>query len=170
MQKHIDHSTYLYIRFRILLSIVWILGLSLGLYLAIHLQDPSRSLVHTLFRSRVSTVGLCINLFLPIIFSAIVWKLKIPALFLFLAFIKAVGYSFCVCAITYMFYEAGWLLRWLFLFSDTFICALLLWFWFRNITTQTKRGTKDLCICSVLAICILLIDICYVTPFSQGLF
>lgn len=170
MQKHNHYSAYSYIRIKILLSICWVLGLLLGLYLAIHLPDNSHSLVRTLVHSRVSTVGLITNLFLPIILSAIVWKLKIPALYLFLAFIKAICYGFCFSAMTLAFQEAGWLLRWLFLFSDTFISVLLLWFWFRNIAKPKECGARDLCICCVLAIFICLADVCYVTPFSNGLF
>ncbi len=170
MQKHKHYSKYSHIRFKILVSFCWVLGLFLGLYLAICLPEASYSLVRTLVHSRVSTVGLFINLFLPIILSAIAWKLRISALYLLLAFIKAIGYSFCFCAITCIFQGAGWLLRWLFVFSDTFISALLLWFWFRNVTPQNKRGARDISICCVLAFFIFLAEICYVIPFSQRLF
>ena len=169
MQMHKDYSTYSHIRFKLLLAICWVVGLLLGLYLAIHLPEKSSSLVRALLHSRVSTVGFVANLFLPIILSAIVWKLKIPAFYLLIAFCKAIGYSFCFSAITLLFHEAGWLLRWLLLFSDTFISAILLWFWFSHVNVNTGVR-KDLCICCVLAIFICLADICFVTPLFQGLF
>lgn len=170
MQKHNNTFTFSNIYMTFFLSICWILGLLIGLFLAICLPDESRYLVHTLVYSRVSTVGLLINLFLPIILSAIVWKLKFPALFLLFAFIKAISYGFCFYVITYIYHEAGWFLRWLFLFSDTVLSVLLLWFWFRNINAINKQGRKDVCICSILVLLISLLDIYYVSPFLQRLF
>ncbi len=169
MQVNKHNSQYSYTWTRVFLSVIWILGIFLGLYLSVSLTENSKSLVRTLLESRVSTVGLIANLFLPFIISAIVWKFKIPAIYLLLAFTKAICYGFCLCSIGYVFREAGWLLRWLFLFSDTCSSALLLWYWYRNITFN-HSSAKDLYICGILAVSIALIDICHVIPFSLRLF
>ena len=152
------------------LTISWLLGILLGLYLSLSLTEDSYSLVRTLFNSRVSTVGHITSLLLPVILSAIAWKLELPALYLFLAFTKALCYGFCICSLGYVFQGAGWLLRWLYLFSDSCSSALLLWFWHRNMSLPNHRSAKDLYISGITTIAIVLIDMYYVIPFSNGLF
>ena len=155
---------------RLLLAIIWILGILLGLYIAVSLPDNSRQIVAALTQSRVSVVSIIGCFFVPVILSAIVWKVKYLALFFVLAFLKAVCYGFCFCTIGHVFRDAGWLLRWLFLFSDSCSSALLLWFWYRNITPMDHRVTKDLFICGIISAGVILFDICYVIPFCQRLF
>ena len=170
MQMHKHNCLHSYTFAKLSLSIFWVLGILLGLCLSSSLTEDSHSLVRTLLNSRVSTVGLITNLLLYVILSAIAWKLKLPAIYILLAFTKALSYGFCICSIGYAFQGAGWLLRWLYLFSDSCSSALLLWFWYRNISLPSDRSAKDLYISGIITITIALIDVNCMIPFSQRLF
>lgn len=152
----------------LLLASFWTTGLLIGYTVA---AKTSISLLMRAFTlERVSIVGLVLVTILPLILSAAAYRLSVPYFILPIAFIKAFLFSFCACALALVYTDAGWLARWLYIFSDSLMVIFLLWFWVRNIPNVKGSVQKDFVICLIAASLLISIDYFIVSPFSVMLF
>lgn len=154
--------------FSITLAIFWTLGLVFGYTVATKISISLLMRAFTL--ERVSIVGLILATILPLIISATAVRLSVPFLILPTAFIKASLFSFCACALTLVYNDAGWLARWLYIFTDSIMVIFLLRLWIRNALLSAKTFQKDLLICLIAASILICIDYFIVSPFSVMLF
>lgn len=152
----------------LLFAFLWFAGLLLGLRAA-HLPGSAyTSLMLAAFESRVSIVGLAAVLLLPFLFSAFAVFISQPWLLLPIAFGKAVAFGCCVGGISVAFGSAGWLARWLLMFSDCCMLPVLCWFWLRCLSGG-KMPAKDLAVCVTAAVVIGSLDYGIVSPFLAKL-
>lgn len=153
-----------------LLAVFWIAGMLTGLHISNTVNAFDNSLMRAAVLSGVSMVGLLAVVLFPLILSAIAVYFSVPLFFFLLSFGKAFGFAFCSFRILTAFGSAGWLVRWLLLFSDTCMSVVLLWFWIRNINGIGASSKKDLAVCAAFALLIGCFDYFVVSPFLRMLF
>ena len=149
------------------LLFTWMCGILLG-YL---FYEPSLfPMMRSVIVIPVSIVGLVSCMFLPLLCSCFSILLDKPIIILIVCFIKAVSFGFSCAMLTQMFSSAAWMIRLLFLFSDSCFCVILLILWFRRFTKPCIHGLNDFLVCFLLAIGIAVADGYMISPFLQGLF
>ena len=155
--------------YRALLAACFSGGLLAGLYLYSHITYTS-SLMCMLPTERVSIVGLLTVLFLPLLISSLAALFSIKSIILLVAFFK--GLTFCCCSahIIAAFGDAGWLLRWLLMFSDSLMLIPLVWFWNRNIFGSCKSFWFDITVCSIIGVAVGIVDLVFISPLLVSLF
>ena len=151
-----------------ILSVVWIAGLLTGAALA---NNISYQLVgYKLILDRISLLGLLFSTVLPLAISAVAIIIQAPCLIFPVAFIKGLMHAYSTLVIYSVYGAAGWLAKWLFVFSDSILILFLLWFWLRMIAGKCTSFTRDLLICSIATVVVVCIDFLIVSPFSVMLF
>ena len=153
---------------RLLLLIGWVLGILLGCLMGQQIPIDG-SMMHALMHSRMSIVGGLAVCFLPLLLSAaLVWLGRVKFL-LPLAFLKAFAFAVISCVILRIFASAGWLIRALFLFSDSVLSFFFLRLWFCCLK-ENSAGEKDFLYTAVCSLVVFLIDYFIVAPFTTMLF
>ena len=155
---------------RILFLVVWVIGLVLGFFFAMKMPDEALSVIRTIRNSDVSFAGLLVSLLLPFALSVVALWFHFPLVILPLAFIKAFAYSFCASVLMRSFGEAGWLIYRLYLFSDSCMSVVFIWFWNRNICQITDGWKKDSVLCLIISVFVFCIDFSFVTPLLKQVF
>lgn len=150
---------------RFLLILIWFLGFFAGIWIAAQTSTTTSSLMRSVVNDRSSIVGLLTVLTVPFLVSAVLFKLSLPLLGLFIVFIKSLLFSCCSYGLVLAFGDAGWLVRWLLLFSDSSVIVLLLWFWIRNIAGQGSNFKTDLLFCILITVLIGCVDYYIISPF-----
>ena len=107
------------------LAFSWVLGLGFGGLVFRSCGETAVSLMRLALYEQVSIVGLLLSSLLPFLFSAFAVYLHCPGLLLVICFFRAFLYSYFLCSLFGAFGPSGWLLRWLFLFTDSCAAALL---------------------------------------------
>lgn len=153
---------------RLLLLIGWVLGILLGCLSSRFLSDVA-SLMHTLMYSGMSIVGGLAVCFLPLLITAIILWFKKVWLLIALAFTKAFLFGAASGIIMQAFRHAGWLLRCLFLFSDSVLSVLYVHLWFTIIKDRTD-SKKALLHTAIYCSAVFIIDYFVVAPFTAMLF
>ena len=115
---------------RILLPVVWCLGLFLGIAFSC-CSDTFSSLMRVALWSDVSIVGLATVILLPYLLTAVAVFISQPILILSVAFCKAFLFAACGSAIALAFGYSGWLIRMLLQFSDCTGIPVLYLLWNR---------------------------------------
>ena len=151
-----------------LLAACFLVGFVLGVRMSCGV-DFSVSLMRGAMAGSVSIVSLLCVLLLPLLFSALAVYFSKPRLLYCIAFVKAFAFAFVSAAITSGFASAGWLARWLLMFSDCLSLPLLWMYWLRHVPGRRAFQAADV---SVIAGCIGLVGLCdqiLVMPLLQGI-
>ncbi len=149
---------------KFLLTVFWLTGLGLGICFAVHAGDSLILMMRSAAAAPVSITGLMAVLALPFLITALAVYLSQPRLLLVLAFVKACCFGFCASSIDTAFQSAGWLVRYLLMFSELCYLPVLTWFWMRHISGFGRTAVKDLAVCAGAAVAIGLVDYCFVSP------
>ena len=149
-----------------LLAFLWTAGLFLGT-LAAQFAGPSFSLMRP--SSGVSIVTPLVAAAFPFLLAAFAVHIHRPKLLLFLCFCKAFCFAFCGCLIWCAYGSAGWLVRFLLMFTDICMVPVLCWFCMRHITGPIISEKRDLAVCIVIAVIVAGIDYFAVSPFLAKL-
>ena len=169
MADHAIHSfrfskTY---AFPLLLFLCWSIGITVGC----GIYEPSLlPMMHRAVQLPVSIVGVFVCTFLPLIctyFSIIANK---PIIILIVCFLKSVAYGYTVKLISCVFLSSAWLVRLLFLFSDSFFLLFLFFLWIGLDFSKPHKCLYRLNFCGILAVLITLCDVFLINPFLEGLF
>jgi hypothetical protein len=127
------------------------------------------SLMREAFIRPVSIVSLAITVFLPLLISAFaVFTSRLWVLYP-LAFYKAFVFSFSAYGALIAFGSAGWLIRFLLLFSDFLLLPVLYFFWHRQISGSGKKFKSDFTVCSLIAAAVCGLDLTVISQFLSGL-
>lgn len=118
----------------VLLALSWVFGLGFGALTFRYGKDQLLSLMPPVLSSRWSIVGLAASSFLPFLFSVFAVYISFPLLLTLICFSRAFLYAYIACGIQCCFGDAGWLVRWLLLFSDTLSIPVLYLYWQRHIS------------------------------------
>lgn len=150
------------------LAVCFFAGFSLGIRMS-HEVEFSDSLMRGSVSSTVSILRLLSVLLLPFLFSALAVYFARPRLLYGIAFLKAFVFAFVSAGIASCFGSAGWLARWLIMFSDS-LCLPLLWlYWLRHIPGRSGVQGADLMITVSGMALIGLFDTVLIMPLLQGI-
>ena len=139
------------------LIFLWCIGFACGANLA-RRTGNFVSLMRACCESRVSIVGLVTVPFLPFLFSAVaVYLSSLPLLYL-TAFFKTFSFGFCIFAVTRSFGSAGWLIRFLLLFTDICTLPVLLRFQYVQSRLGRKNFWRNSICCALYFVGVCLID------------
>ena len=137
--------------------IPWLIALFLGTYCAA-MSDPSVfSLVRRPTFGKVSTVCLMAAQLLPFLFAAYAAYISNSILLISVGSVKLFSFGFIGYLIWAAFGSAGWLIRFLMLFSDVTLVPILCLFCLRIHAGRTKV-MKELLICMGIVVMIVLLD------------
>lgn len=155
---------------RVFLCIAWLAGLFFGIILANGCSDTVILMIRSAGKSGTSMVNMFALLLFPLFVSAFFIWLSKPFLVILLVSVKAFLFGFSAMSVTFAFGDAGWLTRWLLLFSDSCSSVVLFWFWIRNVFGEKRIFKRDFVCCVALIIALGCFDYYIVSPFSVTLF
>ena len=131
---HTSQSVYLRKYVKMLLALLWALGLAAGAIAFACIDTDLVSLLTQAAEIQPSLGPLLVTATLPFLFSVVAVYLDSPRNLFWLCFLKAFCFAYVSCAVMTAFESAGWLIRWLLLFTDICSVAVLYCFWHRHIT------------------------------------
>lgn len=149
----------------------WLAGFCVGCCIFCVCEPFFLSLMRSLIVQPVSIVGLLASVFLPFLLTYYSIVTNNDFYFLITCFSKALCFGFTGAYISAAFLSAGWLLRFLFLFSDCCTLPLLFLIWF-SIPNTSDRSLMKLKFwrCVLLSLVVAITDFWVVSPFLSGLF
>ena len=153
----------------LLVSFAWCIGLIAGSLFATYTTTIHNSLTQMLSNSHLSVLGFVALQIFPFLLSAFLLRMFDYKAIIPLIICKAFSFGFCACFFIAHFDYSGWLLRWLFLFSDSVSSVFLIWFWIRCVNGYMKRRQNDLMLCIIFVLIIGFIDSYYISPFGISL-
>lgn len=151
----------------LILIFVWLVGLCVGYLLC----DPSCFLLmRRAVVQPVSIVGLFICIFLPLVLSYYSVLFEKPICILIVCFIKSVAFGFSSALIACVYNTSSWLIRFLFLFSDTFFLLFLMMFWLKSSYGEKVSHQRSFQFGALFGILIGAADYLFVSPLLERLF
>lgn len=155
------------LRKRVYLTVLaWSLGCFIGSALAT--QSGLFSLMRSAMFCKLSLLGFLLTISTPFLFSYILCRYFGYLFVLPVVFLKSCSFSFFYFCISLAFGNAGWLVKWLLLFSDSLCVCLFLWFCFRVASDIKNVHQFTVCICfSTFIGCI---DYFYILPIGEVVF
>ena len=150
------------------LAFLWINCLLLGIYFASK-DLPFVSLMHFATYSRVSIVGLAVVLFLPLLILVPALHFRRLSIIYIYSAIKAYCAGYMLYGISFIYYNASWLVRLLLLFSDTGITVLFFGLLLQYLNGTSANFKADIFCCCIATVAIGITDYLLVTPFLMSL-
>lgn len=147
------------------LSFCFIFGLLLGVitaYFAIEKGDI------VFITSATFTAMLPVLVFVaivPLAISFLAVQFSAAAVLLPLCIIKSFCYGYCSCGVFMAYQDAGWLVRGLLLFSDSFLLVPLVWFWLRHLNGSKDHLKSDAILYLSFSLIVCFFDYLYISPF-----
>ena len=152
----------------IILAFLFLAGLLCGAVTATFADTSYFLMMRRAATYPVSIVVLLPAIFLPLLFSA--FAVYISQLWLLIPVVlsKAFTFGFLSCGIRASNPHSGWLIQFLFMFSDWFVLPILCWYWVRS--CRTKRFERSPFIAAVVIISgITILDFLFISPFLAHL-
>lgn len=122
-----------------ILAVSWVSGLILGVFTACHASELYLLLMRRAVESPVSIVGSLACVTLPLLFTAFAVYISKPWLIYLICFAKACAFGCTAFSVFCLYGSAGWLVRFLFQFTDLCLAPVFLWFCFQGL-----RGAQAL--------------------------
>lgn len=153
----------------VFLAFFWCFGLVCGILTYFSADTVFSSLMRRTLTGSVSIVSLLGVPILPFLFSAFAVFISEPRLLVLVSFGKAFLFSFVSLGVIQAFGSAGWLIRWLLMFSNCMSVPVLYWFWQRHISAVRPVKIMDLVCFLCIGLLIGSIDYCMISPFLARL-
>ena len=153
-----------------LLSLFWLSGIMLGYGASTDINSLSVSMMHAASLRSVSIVGVFFPLFFPLLITFVVNRFLKPHWILPVVFTKAFCFCFCSCTCIRAFGSAGWLIKCLFLFSDSIGILVLLWLWLSILHSDCKIRPISFAAASFILLAVSTLDYYVIAPFTVLLF
>ena len=151
------------------LAFCWFLGIALGCMAAAASGPVLADLVRRSTGATLSITGAMTAAVLPLLLSAFAVSFSEPWLLLFISTFKAFSFSFCAWGVCLAFGQSGWLVLFLFLFSDFLLIPLQYFYWLRHIRGDIKPTFSELPLFLAAAAGVGCIDFWYIAPFLASL-
>lgn len=119
--------------------------------------------------SRVMIISLLSVISLPFIVTVIAVYLRQNWLILVIAFFRSVSFSYLGSCILCSYAFSGWLVLFLFLFSDCISLLILCWLWVHVLKGDDIRLRPRLSVVFVLLLVVVSLDCHYISPFLVSL-
>lgn len=132
----------------------WLAGLLLGTFVF----KPDLSLMHPQFPNRVSIVSAIVTATFPFLLAALAVRINCKKLLWIICFLKAFSFAYCGALIWHTYGSAGWLIRFLLMFTD--ICTLPAFFW-----CCIRCSKKDFLVSLLFAVSAACINYSVISPF-----
>ncbi len=150
--------------------VCWLIFYITGAHLATIVSPDTLSILRTHSYSYVSIVFLAIAAILPYILSSLIlrfcsWHFLLP-----LIGAKAYTMGFAGALIFLAYPGAGWLMRWLLVFTSSVQSVVILFFWLSNINDPAENAFKSTFTYSIWTFVCVALDCFCVYPFSLSLF
>lgn len=126
---------------KLFLAFLWAAGLIAGGFAFRYTGSDFVSQMPLAVSSQPSIFGLLISSFLPFLFSAYAVYIGLPRLLYGIGFLKACALGYISSCVVCAFGSAGWLVRWLFLFTDISAAAVLYCYCHRHISGVRKLSS-----------------------------
>ena len=153
----------------LLLALCWVAGLLSGVYVFLSAGSSLDSVMRSALTGPVSIVGLLCVTIIPFLLSAFAVYISGPWLLLPVCFGDAFVFSFVSLGVTGCGGYAGWLIRWLLVFSASVSSPLLYLYWLRHLTGRRRFDYWEtawvLCICALIGS----VDFRIISPFLARL-
>lgn len=147
------------------LAASWCSGLILGIFAAMRASNILVPMMHSAVNSPASIFGLFAAAVFPFLISIYAVSISEPWLLLIISAYKAFGFSFCACAVSFAFGQSGWLVRFLFLFSDHCLLPLLYLYWLRYVSGDKPLSNWESGACIAAAVLVGCVDYFLISPF-----
>ena len=121
---------------KLLVLPVWISSLTLGILTARYSAHFLTPMVQSAVGLEPTFPALFRSAVLPFLLSAFAVFLSEPWLLLPICSMKAFGFGFCASGVYLAFGTAGWLVRFLFLFTDVLVIPILLFYCLRQLRSE----------------------------------
>ena len=151
-----------------ILAVFWVLGLAFGALISLLNEDHLYSLMRTAVNIRVSIVHLLLIQIFPVLLSAIAVYYSIPLYIFFICIFKSVCLGFILVSLGHVFGNAGWLIRFLFMFSDTLTIPSLLLYWFKHISGMKHSFLLDTKCLVLFTLFVSFLEYFLVSPFFMS--
>ena len=148
------------------LILCWVSGLFSGYCFG---KLYSVSLTRSTLYTPVSVVGLFVCVFLPLFLTYLSIVTDKPIIILIVCFMKAAAYGFSGMLIFRIFGIASWIIRILFLFSDSCYCIVLLCLWFRCLRHKNTIPMCEIALCAFIGILVATADLFIISPILEGI-
>lgn len=134
-----------------ILAVVWICGILCGASVFLVSGKHLLSMMRGLVSGSVSIVGLIGVSVLPFLFSAYAVSISESRLLFPICFCKAFCFAYISVGIFRSFGSAGWIIRWLLMFSELLTLPLLYGYWQRHVSGTCRfSGLETVSILAVL--------------------
>ena len=154
----------------IYILVVWVAGLIIGCGIFYTCRTDFLSLMGSAVFQPVSIVGMLSSMFFPFFFIYLSIITNNSIYTLIVIFIKAVSFASTGALIAELYVSAGWLLRFLFLFSDYCFLPVLIWLWMRCSDSEGALRIKlRLLVIILFALAVASINYWFVSPLLQSL-
>lgn len=150
------------------LSLVWILGLGLGAFLAAG-SEPSFAWMRLAAQQRVSIVFFWILAVFPFLIAAYAITVRRQEILLAVCFCHTFSTSYIGVFLHRMFGTAGWLIEPMFLLTQNLCLPFLCWFILRHMDGKKNTMVRDHVFCLVFALILATFQYFAVTPFLAEL-
>lgn len=151
------------------LAFIWVIGLVLGVLVAIFVGEDIHSSMGQVSFNQISIVSLLISTFLPFLLSAFAVYISKPSVIYIVCFLKACSFSFVSLVFSAVFGSSGWLVRGIVMYCDIFSLPILYRFWIRHITGVIELDLAD----AGLLISVLMVwffDMIFISPLFVEVF
>lgn len=145
--------------------ILWIGALLLGTLSGAAASNSFLLLMRIAPTSYVSIAGLAVTLLLPFLFIALAIYMNRPHWLYPICFCKVFGLAFSGYGVAAAYGSAGWLVRFLFLFSDIYTTPILCYLTLRHIHTRQAGWKKDIGISAGIFLLAGALDLWFISPF-----
>ena len=164
---HSFHLSFMRKTSHCFLAFSWLLGLGAGGLIYRSSGESLSSLMLLAATGQMSIVSLFLRTSLSFLISAFAVYFSKPRFLFAVSFLRAFLYGYVVCGVFGAYETCGWLIRWLLLFSDTFVCVLLYVYISRHITGLRGFSFRSLLCCELLLGLLISIDFYVVSPFLR---
>lgn len=148
-----------------LLLYIWMSGLLIGIVLTLFCGDYCYSLFGTfLFSTGIHERVLFA--ILPFLLSALAVTFLHPAWLYLICGLKATIFMVCCLTLCMKFGQAGWIARWLFMFTDACSAPIFLFYCLRNVSNCRRKCWYEYTLLLVFLIGILIVDYRIVSPYA----
>ena len=149
----------------LVLATCWISGLLFGAFPYFFFSPETFPLMHRTISCSASIVGLLNAALLPFLLSAFFGAFSMPLAIAGVCFVKAFLFSFVSLGILVSFGSGGWLLRYLFLFSDCVTLPVLFGYWFGFVSAPIKsRLVLTTCVVFFALVLVTILDYRIIAP------
>lgn len=149
--------------------LLWIVGLILGLFLALSVSGTPGALIKTASSAKPIPLFVFFVNSLPVVIISVVIYYRSFWISYPVVLLESVCHGFCGWLVFSEFGSGAWAVRILFLFSGSCVSVLMWWIFLRHKTYTRRSFVKDVWFVSLAASVISLIDIFVISPFLNSL-